>query len=352
MDRGRECHLNEQRPKVLNGLVFPENAGRAPWCPPLAGRRACAEVRRWISGSPSQNLLPSPLTGEEWGGATPLAPTGRVPYIGTMRELFEELFREPIDPIEAARRAVRPKLPRRFYRSAGLGEAEGAFRLLLDGRPAKTPAHRDLAVPTRALAQALADEWQAQGEFIDPARMPLTRLVNSIIDGVRTAQAPVAAEIAEYLASDLLFYRAEVPALAARQAALWDPILDWARRELGANFLLGQGVMFVEQPDRALAAARAAIPATDPWRLGALHAMTTLTGSALLALTVLRGRFSAKDAWQAAHVDEDWNFEQWGRDALALERRAFRFAEMQAAATLLETIAEERSPNGAPRSGA
>lgn len=257
-----------------------------------------------------------------------------------MRDLLDDLFRgEPIDPVEAARRAVRPQLPRRFYRSAGVGEAEGAFRLLLDGRPVKTPARYPLAVPTRALAEALADEWDAQGEHIDPASMPLTRLVNSILDGVRAAAAPVAAEIGKYLASDLLFYRADVPGLAARQAALWDPALDWAREELGASFVLSEGVVFVEQPAAALSRARRAIP-DDPWRLGALHAMTTLTGSALLALAVLRGRFGVEDAWRAAHVDEDWNFEQWGHDALALERRAFRFAEMRAAARLLAALGE------------
>ena len=269
-----------------------------------------------------------------------------------MRDLFEDLFRrEPIDPVEAARRAVRPQLPRRFYRSAGVGEWKGEFRLLLDGRPARTPARHPLAVPTRALAQALADEWEAQREHIDPAKMPLTRLVNSILDGVKTAAAPVEAEIAKYFASDLLFYRADVPALAVRQAALWDPVLAWAHEALGANFLLAEGVVFVEQPPAALAAARRSIP-KDPWQLGALLSMTTLTGSALLALAVLRGRLGIDDAWHAAHVDEDWNFEQWGEDAIALERRAFRFAEMGAAAKLLAAVCEDRSPDGAPRSRA
>jgi chaperone required for assembly of F1-ATPase len=283
---------------------------------------------------------PSRACEEAWGGDAlrALAPHPSKGYMREMRDLFEDLFRrEPIDPIEAARRAVRPQLPRRFYRSAGVGEAEGEFRLLLDGRPAKTPARRPLAVPIRALAQVLADEWEAQREHIDPAKMPLTRLVNSILDGVKTAAAPVEAEIGKYLASDLLFYRADVPALAARQAALWDPVLAWAREALGANFVLAEGVVFVEQPTAALAAARAAIP-QDFWRLGALHSMTTLTGSALLALAVLRGRLGIEAAWHAAHVDEDWNFEQWGSDSIALERRAFRFTEMQAAATLLKAL--------------
>ena len=131
-----------------------------------------------------------------------------------MRELFDDIFLpEPADPIEAARRAARPQLPRRFYRSAGVGEAEGEFRILLDGRPVKTPARNFLAAPTRALAEAIVGEWEQQGEHVDPARMPLTRLANSIIDGVREASAPVAAEIAKYLACDLLLYRADTPGL-------------------------------------------------------------------------------------------------------------------------------------------
>ena len=258
-----------------------------------------------------------------------------------MRDLFEDLFRQaPIDPIEAARRGARPQLPRRFYRSASVGEVDGEFRLLLDGRAARTPGRQLLAVPTRALGQALAEEWNAQGEHIDPRKMPLTRLVNSIIDGVRERTAPVAAEIAKYLGSDLLFYRADVPRLAARQAALWNPVLDWAREELGAPFILSEGVMFIEQPAPALETSRRAVP-DDPWRLGALHSMTSLTGSALLALAVMRGRLGVEEAWHAAHVDEDWNFEQWGEDPLALERRAFRFAEMEAAANLVQAMVSD-----------
>ena len=214
-----------------------------------------------------------------------------------MRDIFDDLFRgEPIDPVEAARRAGRPQLPRRFYRSAGVGKAEGEFRLLLDGRPVKTPARHPLAVPTRALAQAIADEWEAQGEHIDPARMPLTRLANSILDGVRTAAAPVAAEIGKYLASDLLVYRADVPGLAARQAALWDPVLDWAREELGASFALSEGVVFVEQPAAALARARRAVP-DDPMRDVPNPYRLEITGKieqARAALERLTGEYGAE----------------------------------------------------------
>jgi chaperone required for assembly of F1-ATPase len=256
-----------------------------------------------------------------------------------MRDIFTELFAtgRP-DPIEAARRAMRPPLPRRFYRQAGVAAAEGGFRVVLDGKPVRTPARRFVVAPSRALVQALAAEWDAQGETIDPATMPLTRLANSIIDGIATAPAPVAAEIEMYLGSDLLFYRADAPqGLVDRQAHRWDPVLAWAREVLGARFVLAQGIVHAAQPEGAIAAARAAMP-SDPWRLGALHAVTTLTGSALLALALLRGRLTADEAWDAAHVDEDWNMEQWGRDEVALARRAARRAEMDAAAKVLARL--------------
>lgn len=264
-----------------------------------------------------------------------------------MRDIFEELFaREPADPIEAARRAMRPPSRRRFYEKVDIGGEPGGFRVLLDGKPVRTPARRTLAAPTRALAQALADEWAAQEEHVEPAKMPLTRLANSIIDGVADTPAPVADEIAKYLGTDLLLYRAGEPqGLVERQARHWDPLLAWARDQLGARFVLSEGVVHVAQPAAALAAARAAVPA-DPWRLGALAAITTLTGSALIALALLRGAITVEDAWTAAHVDEDWNMEFWGRDELALARRAFRFAEFAAAAKVIQLL-----DPGAPAAG-
>jgi chaperone required for assembly of F1-ATPase len=254
-----------------------------------------------------------------------------------MRDLFEDIFpNEPLDPVEVARRAVRPQLRRRFYERVAVEDSKGEFRVVLDGRPINTPARRPLAAPTVALAQALAAEWDAQRDVIDPATMPLTRLANTIIDGVSETSAAVAAEVKRYLACDLVFYRAPGPAgLVARQAAAWDPVLAWAREALGARFLLAEGIVFVAQPEQALAAAGAAIPRA-PWPLGALHSVTTLTGSALIALALARGALSLDDAWAAAHIDEDWNMDIWGRDELALDRRASRFAEMQAAATVLQ----------------
>jgi len=259
-----------------------------------------------------------------------------------MRELFEG--HQSDDPVEAARRAVRPALRRRFYETVTIAAGEfdqgeqAVHAVCLDGKSIRTPGRRVLAAPVAELARALADEWAAQREYIEPAKMPLTRLANTIIDGVGAAQDQVAAEIRKYLASDLVFYRAESPApLCARQAQHWDPLLTWARQALGADLKLGFGVVHVAQPAPALDAAGAALP-RDPWRLGAMHLATTLTGSSLIALALMYGAVTPEAAWQAAHVDEDWNMDQWGREEIALKRRAFRFAEFQAAALMLRTL--------------
>jgi chaperone required for assembly of F1-ATPase len=256
-----------------------------------------------------------------------------------MRDLLDGIFPDQpaADPTEAARRALRPQLRQRFYQAVTLTEGEGGFVLLLDGRPVRTPARRELVVPQRAWGEALAAEWEAQRDVIDPARMPLTRLANSIIDGVVDSAAAVAADVERYIGTDLVLYRAAGPdGLVARETAAWDPVLSWARAALGARLIQGQGAVFVAQSAEALAAARAAVPRDDIWRLGAIHAITTLTGSALIALALAAGALSVEQAWAAAHVDEDWNMDFWGRDALAMERRAARLAEMQAAAMLLK----------------
>jgi chaperone required for assembly of F1-ATPase len=244
----------------------------------------------------------------------------------------------PDSAAEAVRRATRPAPRRRFYATAAIASVAGGHAVQLESKPVRTPAGRVLAAPTAALALALAAEWDAQRDVIDPPRMPLTRLANAIIDGVSDRPDAVAAEIENYLGSDLVCYRASSPpGLVTRQAQHWDPILAWARDVLGAPLRAEVGVVHIAQDEDALARARATIP-RDPWRLGALSAATTLSGSALVALALARGRLSAEKAWEAAHVDEDWNMAQWGRDALALERRAFRFAEFEAAATVLRLL--------------
>jgi chaperone required for assembly of F1-ATPase len=262
-----------------------------------------------------------------------------------MRDIFEDIFtNQPLDPTEAARRNMRPALRTRFYQAATAGD-DGTleFPVLLDGRPVRTPARRFLAAPAPALAEAIAVEWNAQEKVIDPSAMPLTRLANSIIDGVVPAPAPVVAEIEKYLGTDLVFYRAAGPqGLVAAQRRHWDPVVEWAREMFGARFLLAEGVMHAAQPRAAVAAAMAAVPcgneAREHWRLGALNVVTSLTGSALIALALDAQKLTADEAWAAAHVDEDWNMQFWGRDELALQRRAYRFAEMQAAAAVLEAL--------------
>ena len=256
-----------------------------------------------------------------------------------MREIFTEIFEnQPLDPTEAARQAVRPRLRKRFYKQAQLTEAPDGVGISLDGKPILTPRRRAFVAPTRTLAEAIAAEWEAQGETIDPRNMPLTRLANAVIDAVSENPEPVAEEIAKYLGSDLLCYRAEAPLkLIDKQSQAWDPALAWAREAFGANFKLAQGVMHVAQPAEAVEALRRAIP-RDPWRLAAVSSITTLTGSALLALAIAQGAIDTDSAWTAAHVDEDWQMSQWGRDELALERRAYREAEFRAAASVLGLV--------------
>jgi chaperone required for assembly of F1-ATPase len=242
----------------------------------------------------------------------------------------------PLDPLKAVRNQTKPALPKRFYKEAGFAAGEGGYRLTLDGRPANTPARSPLQVPSADLAAILAAEWEAQGAEIDPATMPVTRLVNTTLDGVAPRREAVVEDLAAYAGTDLLAYRAEGPdRLVSAQAAAWDPVLDWAREALGVRPILSEGVMHVTQPAESVAALRRAIEAVEsPFGLAALHTMTTLTGSLILALAVLRGRLDPAEAWAAAHVDETYQAEAWGRDAEAEERLAKRRAEFEAAATV------------------
>ena len=257
-----------------------------------------------------------------------------------MRELFDDVAgQSPIDPQEAVRRHIRTPQRKRFYTSAGVTAADGGFSITLDGKPIRSPSGKPIVVPVRAIAEAAAAEWNAQGETIDPLTMPLTRLANSVIEGVIDRVDDVAEDAAKFLGSDLLFYRAGHPeTLVAREAQHWDPIVFWAADTLGAHFVLAEGIMHVGQPDAAIKAARAAFP-TDPWSVAALHVVTTLTGSALLALALAQGFRDEDQVWAAAHVDEDWNIEQWGVDEEVASRRAARRVDFKAAASVLRAQA-------------
>lgn len=224
----------------------------------------------------------------------------------------------------------------RFYKAVSVASDRSAFRLLLDGKPVRTPAKKEFLLPTRVLADAIAAEWEAQAERIDPTTMPLTRFANSAIDGVMGREAEVRADIVKYAGSDLVCYRAESPPELVRlQSAAWDPVLAWARAALGASFHVAKGIMPTVQPAQATASIASAVEAYGAFDLAALHVMTTLMGSALLALAHARGHLSADEAWAAAHVDEDWQISQWGGDAEAEARRARRRMEMQAASRLI-----------------
>ena len=256
-----------------------------------------------------------------------------------MRELFDEVAgQSPLDPQEAVRRATRRPQRKRFYAQAGIAETADGFAITLDDKPVRTPSRHTLIAPAREIADSIAAEWDAQQETIDPTTMPVTRLANSVIDAVAGHVEAVADDIAKYFHSDLLFYRASHPeVLVAREAEHWDPVLFWAADTLGAHFILAEGIVHVRQPEQAVAAARAALPA-DPWSIAALHVVTALTGSALLALALMRGALDEDQVWAAAHVDEDWNVAQWGVDEEVAARRMARFYDFRAAASVLKAL--------------
>ena len=256
-----------------------------------------------------------------------------------MRELFDEAFgKSPLDPQEAVRRTTRGPSRKRFYARAGMLEVAEGFAITLDGKPVRTPSGRSVVAPTREIAEAIVAEWEVQQETINPLTMPLTRFANSVVDAVVDRVEAVADDVAKYLESDLLFYRAGYPeALVAREAAHWDPVLFWAADALGAHFILAEGIVHVRQPDQAIKAARAALP-VDPWSIAALHVVTTLTGSALLALALTRGVLDQDQVWAAAHVDEDWNIDKWGGDEEVAARRAARLVDFRAAASILRAL--------------
>jgi chaperone required for assembly of F1-ATPase len=256
-----------------------------------------------------------------------------------MRELFDEVAgHSPLDPGEAVRKTSRTPPRKRFYKEVGVGEADGGFTVTLDGKPIKTPSGKMVIAPAKEIAEAIAAEWEAQREMINPLTMPLTRFANSVVEAVADRADAVTEDVAKYLGTDLLFYRAGHPeALVAKEAAHWDPIVFWAAESLGAHFILSEGIMHVRQPDSAIAAARAAFP-KNPWSIAALHVVTTITGSALLALALAHEVRDPDQIWAAAHVDEDWNIEKWGIDEEVAARRESRLVDFRAATQILNAL--------------
>ena len=232
---------------------------------------------------------------------------------------------------------------KRFWKQITVAPEGTGFAIRLDARPLRTPAKAPCLMPTRALAEAVAAEWEAAapefGADLNPAALPLTRAANTAIDRVTPEHAAVAATVAAYGAADLLCYRAPGPeGLVRRQSEDWDPLLDWALAELGARLLLAEGVMHIAQPPESLARLEAHVRAHGPWELTALHDLVSLTGSLVLGLAVSHGHISAADAWPIGRVDEDWNIAEWGEDAEASATAARRRTDFLNAARLLELL--------------
>ncbi|MEL6919509.1 MAG: ATP12 family protein [Pseudomonadota bacterium] len=261
-----------------------------------------------------------------------------------MRDILSDLQAAATNPIEAARQASKTPLPKRFYKAVEVLEEDGGFAVGLDGRAVKTPGRAQLVLATRDAAQMLAEEFDAQTEYLDPKHMPVYRLLNTAVDGVATDPQVVAEDVIRFAGTDLLCYRAGGPdVLVARQSEAWDPVLDWIASRIGSRFVLAEGVMHVAQPKSATVGFGVLINQIgDPIQLAALHSMTTLTGSALLALAVFEAEMTASEAWAAAHVDEDYNIELWGEDAEAKEMRYWKWTQMDAASRMIAALATGR----------
>ena len=227
---------------------------------------------------------------------------------------------------------------KRFWKDAEVVE-DGGFGIALDGRRVKTPAKADLIVPGRALAEGIAAEWRDAGEEVDPRAMPLTGLANAAIDRVAPDPEAFAAGLAAYGESDLLCYRAEGPAaLVERQEARWDPLLAWARRRYDVDFGVTAGITHIAQPPATTQRLAHAVKSLDSFRLAGLAPLVTIGGSLVAGLAVLEGAMTAEATWAAVSLDEQWQLEQWGRDAEAEAALEGRHRDFLAAARFLELL--------------
>ncbi|TNE63318.1 MAG: ATPase [Alphaproteobacteria bacterium] len=228
---------------------------------------------------------------------------------------------------------------KRFYKDVATELSDTGHVVTLDGRIVKTPARQNLCLPTLSLAEAVADEWRAQGEKIVPDSMHVTRLANTAQDRVQTRHADVVAEVAAFAGTDLLCYRADEPAeLIARQAATWDPYLAWLKDTAGIELEVTSGIMPVRQSDDALAGLTALVAGHGAFELTALHAFTTGFGSLVLALALMRGFTGFEAAWRASLVDAEFQEAEWGLDWETEDKRARLRAELEAAMAFLSHV--------------
>jgi len=225
---------------------------------------------------------------------------------------------------------------KRFYKQVSIAPVEGGFGVLMDGKSVKTPARHTLALPTEKLANAIAAEWQEQGEEVVVSSMPLLRLANTAIDGVSANRENVINAILRFGENDLVCYRAhQPPELAARQRAGWDPLLDWVAQRHGARMRVAQGLNHVDQPPETLAALRQPLESLDAFALAGLHVVASITGSLVLALTVLDDALSGARAFELSRIDEAYQAEKWGEDAEATKRATALARELDKAVELI-----------------
>lgn len=231
------------------------------------------------------------------------------------------------------------KLPKRFFKSVSVEKSANGYAVKLDGRPIKTPAKNLLECSQKTVAQAIAQEWEAQAEFIDMDTMYCTKVTNTALDRIAPDPENVIKEMVDYANSDLLCYRALEPeSLVQRQNEAWDPVLSWLEKTHGCRLFCIGGLMHKGQQEEALQKFEIILRARSAIMLAALHNMTTLTGSAVLSLGVCDGYVDYHTAWDHAHVDEDWQIDQWGRDEDAIAHRHRRWLEMEKTGKLLELM--------------
>jgi chaperone required for assembly of F1-ATPase len=256
-----------------------------------------------------------------------------------MREFLEDALNHRDDGYGRAQKAMQPELPRRFYKAAGIGEGSDGFTVLLDGRAARTPGRKPIAVPTQAIAELIVAEYDAQGEHIDPRTMPVTRLINSAIESGVERVAEFLAEVVRFAGNDLLLYRADTPReLVAEQERVWDGALVALARHFGIAFRPTVGIIHEPQPEATLRALADAISGEGLIGATALVSITSLTGSGLLTIGLRKGLFLPDAVWDAAHLDEDYQARLWGMDEEAAIRRARRRAEFDAAVAVLDGL--------------
>ncbi len=256
-----------------------------------------------------------------------------------MREFLEDAEKHRDDGYGRARKHAQRELPRRFYKEVGIGTVRGQYAVTLDGKSPRTPGQKPVVVPSAQLAKEMAREWAGQGEFVDPATMPLVRLVNTALEAGEERMPALREEIVRYAGNDLLLYRADTPReLVAEQERVWDGVLVALARHLGAGFQPTIGVVHQPQPQVTLARVAELLADEPLLPLTALVSITGLTGSGLLAIALRHNLLGAEEAWVAAHVDEDYNIRLWGEVSEAATRRAERRSEYDAAVALLTML--------------